>query len=188
MMKTRYKSDVTICVKNQKIQAHRAILSARSPVFASMLEYDTKEKQEGVIEITDIEPSTIRQFLHYVYSGEMPKVKLQEALYLYTTADKYDVSLLKMECAMVIGKQCTADAFCDLMIFSNIYNERKLQDTLSQYFMDNMGIIMRRDHWLYLLKNHNDIVSDLLLKFTRIQNEKDTPTSIPWRPPRLKHF
>lgn len=49
-------SDVTIQVGDERIQAHRNILAARSPVFAAMLSSGMTEGREKKIAIKDLDP------------------------------------------------------------------------------------------------------------------------------------
>lgn len=48
-------SDFTIIAGGREMRAHRAILSARSPVFAAMLEPHTEEYKNSQVNFADIE-------------------------------------------------------------------------------------------------------------------------------------
>lgn len=48
-------SDFTIVASGREMRAHRAILSARSPVFAAMLEPHTEEFKNSKVNFADIE-------------------------------------------------------------------------------------------------------------------------------------
>jgi hypothetical protein len=63
--------DVVLIVKDKTFPAHKAILAARSPVFAD--EFEKVQPVNGVrlqIRIDDVEPSTVENFLHFIYTGE----------------------------------------------------------------------------------------------------------------------
>ncbi len=69
-------SDITIIVENTKILAHKAFLSAHSPVFEAMFSYnDTKEAQKQEIEITDVSNEVFKIFLLFIYTGIKPKTE-----------------------------------------------------------------------------------------------------------------
>ncbi len=55
-------TDFTIVMADQELTAHRAVLSARSPVFAAMLEPHTEEAQTGRVSYDDIEPDVALTF------------------------------------------------------------------------------------------------------------------------------
>ena len=75
-------SDVTICIGDTEFTAHKAILSAVSPVFAAMFAHaETKEAQEGEVTIEDVDVDTFDVMLQCIYSGHNPdKEQLTEEL------------------------------------------------------------------------------------------------------------
>ncbi len=48
-------SDVTLFVGGREFLAHKAILAARSPVFAAMFEHEMEERKHNRVEITDMD-------------------------------------------------------------------------------------------------------------------------------------
>ncbi|CAG0903282.1 unnamed protein product [Cyprideis torosa] len=74
-------SDVTLVVKDRKFSAHKSILAAQSPVFASMFEHEMLEKQTGEVKITDIQAKVIEELLRFMYTGDAKNIrKLAEEL------------------------------------------------------------------------------------------------------------
>ena len=60
-------ADVEFIVQDKRFSAHKAILSARSPVFrAEFIRVNPHE-----IQIDDVNASSLEQFLHFVYTGEL---------------------------------------------------------------------------------------------------------------------
>ena len=81
-------SDVTLVFGGKEIPAHRAILAARSSVFAMMFKYgDSKEVQEARVEITDLDADVAHELLRYIYTGEVAGMD-RFALELLSAADK----------------------------------------------------------------------------------------------------
>lgn len=62
-------SDVVLCVDSQQFQAHKSILSVRSPVFAAMFSHDTKELQQNLVEISDMTSKVMNALLNFIYTG-----------------------------------------------------------------------------------------------------------------------
>jgi hypothetical protein len=90
-------------VKGKKLLANKAILAARSPVFAAEF---TKEQpvREGrhQIRIVGVEPSTVENFLHFIYTGEpMSSLADQQLLML---AEKYRLTTLTSLCQVALEK------------------------------------------------------------------------------------
>lgn len=53
LLMTGKHSDITGIVQEREFRLHKAILALCSPVFSAMLEYDTQEKESGIVKITD---------------------------------------------------------------------------------------------------------------------------------------
>ena len=67
--------DTTLVAKEgSRIEVHRAILMARSEVFQAMFDHETKEKQSGVIDLSDIGEEVLKQMIHFMYTDEAPKL------------------------------------------------------------------------------------------------------------------
>jgi hypothetical protein len=96
-------ADVELIVKDKSFPAHKAILAARSPVFADEFE----KKQPGrngphQIQIDGVEPSTCVNFLHFIYTGE-PKGTLADED-LLKLADRYGLTTLTRLCRFALKK------------------------------------------------------------------------------------
>ena len=68
-------SDVTLVAGGREFQAHKNILSARSPVFAKMFKHEMSESILNRVTITDIAPDTMEELLSYIYTGDAPIFK-----------------------------------------------------------------------------------------------------------------
>lgn len=74
--------------KKQLFPAHKAVLAAQSPVFEAMFSHkDSKETQEGRVELIDISGEAVQQMLQYLYTGKVDQVD-KYALELFVAADK----------------------------------------------------------------------------------------------------
>ncbi len=79
--------------------AHRFILSARSPVFDVMLNGAFEEARTGVVRITDVNPDTFALFIKFLYTGLLPIYDDQQLMKnLFELADRYDVVTLANFC------------------------------------------------------------------------------------------
>ncbi|XP_046458898.1 uncharacterized protein LOC124205502 [Daphnia pulex] len=99
----KHLADVEFVVKDKIFPAHKAILAARSPVFA-----DKFEKKQAVkggphqIRIDGVEPSTMENFLHFIYTGELYG-KLADGD-LLKLADYYQIKALSGLCKVALKK------------------------------------------------------------------------------------
>jgi len=103
-------TDFKFLIGDEFIAAHRFILSARSPVFAAMLDSGMTESQTGQMRIVDDDPSTFRHLLEFLYTGMVPSTADREKLFLL--ADKYGVENLMALChsAVSSGKDDKEDS------------------------------------------------------------------------------
>ena len=64
-------SDVVLHAGGHRFAAHRAVLAARSPVLAKLLERRTLEHPQR-LEITDVAPDIMQLTLKYIYRCSNP--------------------------------------------------------------------------------------------------------------------
>ena len=81
-------ADVEFLVSGVAFKAHRAILCARSPVFAAMFACGMSESETGRVEITDVSPGSFADFLKFVYTGQLDTQYFANSQLGYC-ADKY---------------------------------------------------------------------------------------------------
>lgn len=156
--------DVILKVKEQEFPAHRLILKARSPVFASTFKYDTKEKATGVIDIEDCDPSSFSDFLYFLYCGTTEKLSSKNVFSLFTAADKYDVPDLRSECMKFIKKNLSIDNFCDAIVLALKHSEKELIELTTDFFRKNLQKIILTAKWQSFLIENPTQGNELLIK------------------------
>ncbi|XP_037817214.1 protein roadkill-like [Lucilia sericata] len=103
-------ADVTIKVKDgHEFKAHKAILSARSEVFAALFDHKMKENDENCVAITDVDSAVCEEMLRFIYSGKVKNLSttLEQLL---IAADKYQLPDLKSECERQLYTEFNLDA------------------------------------------------------------------------------
>lgn len=96
-------SDIRFVVSGVDVNAHKAIVCARSPVFAAMFANEMLESCTGCVEITDVSVETFRIFLQFLYTGSLDEGYFNERLKY--CADKYQVTTLSDLCAGLLVQQ-----------------------------------------------------------------------------------
>ena len=90
--------DVKLDAGDWRYAAHKAILAARSPVFANEFankkQASTNDPQK--IQINGVEPAAVEQFLHFIYTGESTGTLANEEL--LKLADDYQLKTLASLC------------------------------------------------------------------------------------------
>jgi speckle-type POZ protein len=95
-------TDVSFDVGGESFSAHRLVLAARSPVFKAKLYGLMAESIMTSITIQDMEASTFRSMLHYMYHGSPSNddrddvcSTMAQYQHLLVAADRYGIEELK---------------------------------------------------------------------------------------------
>lgn len=154
---------MTLQVKDREFRAHKAVLIARSSVFATMFQHDMTEKQTGIINIPDCDPESFEDFLKYIYSGKLENLAFRHAFPLYKTADKYDIQELKMFCIVHIKCNLKVENVCDVVVFAEEYCEKELHAVAQDFFNTNLRDILISAEWKTLMKGNFTLANKLLI-------------------------
>ena len=143
LLKDPKHSDLVLVCEGEKIAAHKAILSCRSPVFDRMLQTCMKEGNTGEIIIEDMTPNTLRILLEFIYAGTVDDITegVEEVLY---AADKYEMISLVDICVENMKELASPE---NILHFWNSAERHSLQhlkqfiikkiESEEQYFKNN---------------------------------------------------
>ncbi|XBI41419.1 hypothetical protein VPH35_125887 [Triticum aestivum] len=111
-------TDVSIDVGRESFSAHRLVLATRSPVIRAQLYGPMAESKMTSITIQDMEASTFRSLLHYMYHGSLPHAGKNDGSRhvdrpLLVAADRYGMEELKMICE---DKLCSNGIIIDSVV------------------------------------------------------------------------
>lgn len=89
-------TDVELVVGERVFAAHRAVLAARSPVFAAMFHTDMIESRSRRVQVDDVPANVFDVFLRFVYTGQLAHGADDDEL--LRVADRYQVETLRRLC------------------------------------------------------------------------------------------
>ena len=89
-------TDVEFQIGKTKFFAHRAIITSRSPVFASMLGSSSVESVTGRIRIDNVDAAVFKEFLYFLYTGTLKSSANSQSL--LNVAIRYEVETLIQIC------------------------------------------------------------------------------------------
>nr|KYP69964.1 TD and POZ domain-containing protein 2 [Cajanus cajan] len=98
MIEEAIHADLTIITADGTLRAHKAVLSASSPVFQSMFHHNLKEKESSTIHIQDMSLESCTALLSYIYGTIKQEDFWKHRLALLGAANKYDLGGLKDIC------------------------------------------------------------------------------------------
>ncbi|XP_054718544.1 speckle-type POZ protein-like [Uloborus diversus] len=157
-------SDLTITADEKDFNVHRAILAARSPVFAAMFEHDTIEKMSNRVNISDITSDVLQLILKYIYTNEVGDMDPNTCLSLLIAADKYSLPQLKRMCSSFLCANLTAEAVVSVLTVASFHEDSDLKDAAICFILNNALEVMKGEEWLSLLKDHPSLANTIILQ------------------------
>jgi len=115
-------ADITFVVKEEKIKAHRLVLSTRCPYFKAMLASGMDESVTNEVNIPDIEPEVFKELLKFLYSGIQPEYDERISAGLLVVADKYGIDDLKKICESTLAVHLDRGNVIELLLIAKSYN------------------------------------------------------------------
>ncbi|KAJ8683727.1 hypothetical protein QAD02_019519 [Eretmocerus hayati] len=148
---TKQFSDVDIIVKGKVINAHKVILVSGNKVFASMFEHKTKESEENIIRITDIDFEVMAEIIRFIYTGQVCNINtfVKEIL---VAADKYGIDELKDQCSQYLCRLLMVDNVLSLISFADLYRMDKLKEMGMKFFVDHKKEVVKIDGYKELME------------------------------------
>lgn len=131
-------SDVVFLVENQRVFAHRCILSASSDPFKAMFSSGMSESNKTEIVIPNYRAKTFIELLRFIYSGisELGTC-IDDVLDLLFAASQYDVPELKNTCALHIVSLLDTDNVFTFLETARTLGAKELIDSSLQFIEHN---------------------------------------------------
>nr|DAD39698.1 TPA_asm: hypothetical protein HUJ06_014021 [Nelumbo nucifera] len=129
-------ADVTINTADGTLSAHKAVLSASSPVFQSMFLHDLKEKNSSTIEIEDMSLESCTAMLSYLYGTIKHKDFWNHRIALLGAANKYDITDLKEACEESLLEDISSSNVLERLQEAWLYQLNKLKKGCLTYLFD----------------------------------------------------
>ena len=164
-------SDWTLNCGGEEIECHRSILGARSPVFETMFEQTGfQESSTHQTQITDIEFSTLKALLKYIYTDIIdPENEHTEELFV--AADKYDIQGLRNRCELILAERINEENCAELFLLSYLHGGKQLKEKCMEMIAKNYKSVKLTEKWIEIQSNPSlssalvqiiDYMSDLI--------------------------
>ncbi|KAF1766545.1 hypothetical protein GCK72_006502 [Caenorhabditis remanei] len=154
-------SDFTFIVEGRELRAHRAILAARSPVFAAMMESHTSESQNSRVIMEDLEYDVVEALLYYIYTGTCPNMG-SHALEILAAADRYALPGLKNLAEMAMRNNLAADTICKHLAHADLYNMTEFKKEAIKFICLNANSVISSDGFINLTKSNPHLIADIM--------------------------
>eukprot|EP00927_Polykrikos_kofoidii_P047883 TRINITY_DN42174_c0_g1_i1.p1 TRINITY_DN42174_c0_g1~~TRINITY_DN42174_c0_g1_i1.p1 ORF type:complete len:483 (+),score=63.99 TRINITY_DN42174_c0_g1_i1:37-1449(+) len=143
-------ADVNLSVQNTILPAHRAILSARSPVFRAMFYGAMKEKGSVEVEINHFALAEMRLLLCFIYSGNVQEVSLKDMVPLMACADHYGVCSLRDALHEHLCESISAETACLVLASAQIFLQESIVDRCLSFILAHAQHVVQTESFLSL--------------------------------------
>ncbi|XP_055952816.1 TD and POZ domain-containing protein 1-like isoform X1 [Argiope bruennichi] len=140
-------SDVILCIGGREFNVHKAVLAARSPVFAAMFRNEMKENSENRIQIEDSNEIAVEELLRYLYAEKTIPLTPYLALDLFELADKYDIQNLKAETVDYLKCNFSVENILDILVAADLHDERALKAEAIEFISNNLWHLLKTAKW-----------------------------------------
>ena len=139
--------DVTLCVKDIEIPAHRVILASASVYFKNMLLSGMKESRMSRIELKDVDPKALEQLINFAYSHKLD-ITSENVQSLMTVASMLSFTPAFEACAQFLASNLHPSNCLGIRDFAELMNCPQLIKKATKYFMHNfMDVILKEEYF-----------------------------------------
>lgn len=152
-------SDVTLVVNGGELRAHKNVLAARSPVFASLFR-NQQDVEPTRLTIPDVDYDVMRELLRFIYTGQGSNLGAV-AKDLLCVADVYELNRLKAMCEEALCSDLSVGNVVDMLIFANDHKTEQLKAETIAWIVDNAGDVFKTDRWRCLVWQESELVAQV---------------------------
>ncbi|XP_049945583.1 ankyrin repeat, PH and SEC7 domain containing protein secG-like isoform X2 [Schistocerca serialis cubense] len=151
---------VTLLAGDTWLVAHRAVLAARSPVFADMFRRVTVEGSSSQLVLSDTEGPVLRQVLAYLYTLQVPQLP-NMAPKLLVAADVYGLSVLKAHCEQQVVAQLSVETAAAAGVIAIRHSANRLKQAAVAFIKAHLLRVMATQGWAEAVVNDPQTVVEL---------------------------
>lgn len=152
-------SDVTLVVNGGELRAHKNVLAARSPVFASLFRSNPDEEPTRLT-IPDVDYDVMRELLRFIYTGQ-PLDLSGVAKDLLVAADFYELNRLKVMCEDALCSSLSIENVVDMLKFANDHKAEQLKAEIFAWIVDNAGRVFETESWRGLVWQEPELAAEV---------------------------
>lgn len=113
-------------LQDSKNPLNIVFVSCRSDVFRAMFSHEMKEARELQIRIEDVEPSTLKDMLEFLYSDDVKGIGLSRTVKLLPLAEKYNIRSLCNFCVEALSTHITVEHAGEIAVLAEQHQIRPL--------------------------------------------------------------
>ncbi|CAB4062476.1 SPOP [Lepeophtheirus salmonis] len=172
-------ADVTLACQGREFKCHKALLTARSQVFAAMFEHDMEESKHNRVEVKDVDPDVMADMLRFIYTGRANNLE-NMAADLLAAADKYALDRLKVSCEEALCNSLTVENVSEILILADLHSAEQLKAQAIDFINTrHVTDVMETAGWKQMVSTNPHLIAEA---FKALANQQIPPMG----PPRKK--
>ncbi|XP_058794192.1 speckle-type POZ protein-like isoform X2 [Phymastichus coffea] len=148
--------DVIFIVDGHKFSGHKAILAARSSVFASILDRITSFGSPSIVEVTDIKKDTFDEILHFIYTATINEANVTNDL--LAAAERFDLVELKNRCEILLSDSLKIDNVIASLVTADRYKATYLKNKSIGYIMSKIKDVIETPAYKELASSNPELI------------------------------
>jgi len=149
-------SDVTFIVENQKVYAHKIILSARSEHFRIMLNSGMKESKSCEIQVPNVSFLVFMECLKFIYTGEV-SITVDNTVDLLAASNYFKLDRLKGLCEQMIKQDLDVENAAVILQLAQTHAAWQLKRVA-------LDLILREHEKVIQTPGYKELEKDLLFE------------------------
>ncbi|XP_077975134.1 uncharacterized protein LOC120332229 [Styela clava] len=136
LRKTETVCDFMIKVGEESFPVHRNVLIAASDYFRAMLSHDTKERQEGFVDMKEVEPDAVKLCIKFMYTGATT-VTMEVVENVLPAAGIMQLNALSENCVEVLEENVKAENCISVLKLARTHSFTDLEENALELFREN---------------------------------------------------
>ena len=162
--------DVTIQAGPFNIDANRMILSCYSTFFEKMFKSKMKERYEPSITIREIDPTTVKYLIDYMYEGNII-IDSANVMDVLAAADFLQLAEVKQFCFQFLEERITVNCWHAVLSAAKLYRSDQLQEHAYQFIADHFDEVIQNIDFKIIAKDDVTAVISILRKSDKTVDE-----------------
>ena len=133
-------------IAEKEIQAHKFIMSARSPIFAAMFQHESKEAALNRFNIADIQPDVFETLVRFIYIDKVD-LTFEMSKSLLAVSKRYQLALLQWKCQAFLAQNLSINNCCEALMLADVHGAADLKKDSVNFIRISSNEVVKTDGW-----------------------------------------
>ena len=162
--------DVTICVGNRRLPAHRLVLASFSSYFLAMFTGGMMESFEDTVTLKDIDPRSVETLIDFAYTGKL-EITTDTVQSLLFASSLFQLTAIQKACSDFLLRQLHPSNCLGIRSFADVHSCAELLQVSEKYIHEHFTDVVKSEE--FLLLPHDSLASLLSSEDLNVDSEED---------------